>query len=51
MEDKDAELSSVWQKRFLTALKEITDDDTKDEQVRYIADFLSKQVFHNLFLV
>lgn len=50
MEDEDAELPSVWRKRFLTALKEITDDDTKDEQVRYIADLLSKQVFHNLFL-
>ncbi|CAB4432023.1 unnamed protein product [Rhizophagus irregularis] len=43
MEDEDAELPSVWRKRFLTALKEITDDDTKDEQVRYIADLLSKQ--------
>ncbi|CAB4492755.1 unnamed protein product [Rhizophagus irregularis] len=43
MEDEDAELPSVWRQRFLTALKEITDDDIKDEQVRYIADFLSKQ--------
>ncbi|CAB4376216.1 unnamed protein product [Rhizophagus irregularis] len=32
MEDEVAELPSVWRKRFLTALKEITDDDTKDEQ-------------------
>ena len=48
MEDEDAELSAVWRKRFLTALKEINNDDTKDEQVRYIADLLSK---HNLFLV
>jgi hypothetical protein len=48
MEEEGAELPSVW---FLTALKEITDDDTKDEQVQYIANLLSKQVFHNLFLV
>jgi hypothetical protein len=51
MKDEDAELPSIWRKRFLTALKKITDDDTKDEQVRYIANLLSKQVSHNLFLV
>ncbi|CAI2163611.1 19759_t:CDS:10, partial [Funneliformis geosporum] len=44
MEDEGAELPSVWRKRFLTALKEIPDDDTKDEQVRYIANLLSKQL-------
>ncbi|GBC31116.2 hypothetical protein RIR_jg31618.t1 [Rhizophagus irregularis DAOM 181602=DAOM 197198] len=51
MEDEDAELPSVWRKRFLTALKEITDDDTKDEQVRYIADLLSKQSYGGVILL
>ncbi len=50
MEDDSAELSATWRKRFLMALKEIIDDDTNDEQVRHIANLLSKQVY-DLFLV
>ncbi|GBB90873.1 hypothetical protein RclHR1_00180011 [Rhizophagus clarus] len=34
---------TVWRKRFLTALKEIINDYTNDEQVRNIASLLSNQ--------
>ncbi|CAG8548621.1 1205_t:CDS:2 [Funneliformis mosseae] len=43
MENEVAELSSIWQKRFLMTLKEINNDDMKDEQAQYIADLLSNQ--------
>ncbi|CAG8612451.1 14625_t:CDS:2 [Funneliformis mosseae] len=49
MEDEIAELSSVWRKRFLTALKEINNDDMKDKQaMQELEDIISPKTMYEI---